>query len=304
MKEASHLAFYRTHLNLLNASFSLIDHEDAMVATVYKVTSSDGKTFILKVCNRKNDYLREVYFLNHFAGKVPVPQIAQVIEPIGDIHGAILMEYLPGALLNGEDLIDQLAFEIGACLAKIHLNRVGGYGDLIQTDQLSSDPRLPFTLKFHEGIEECRSHLQEHLTEQALEYYESHVDILKDSDGPCLIHRDFRPGNLIVHEGQLQGIIDWSSARAGFSEEDFCSLETGEWCISDANKKSFLSGYNSIREIPNYALVMPLLRLSKAIATIGFTVKRGTWNNRDGKIYRFYRHWLEHLLNGKTLRPW
>jgi len=141
VKEADHLAFYRTHLNLLGASFSLIDHEDAMVATVYKMTCSDGKTFILKVCERKNDYLREVYFLNYFANKVPVPRIAQMIEPAEDIHGAILMEYLPGELLNGEDLTHQLAFEIGACLAKIHLNRVEGYGDLIQTDQLSSDPQ-------------------------------------------------------------------------------------------------------------------------------------------------------------------
>ena len=301
MKEADPQVFYRKHLKLLDASFSLIEHEDAMVATAYKVVCPNGKMFILKECERKNDYLREVYFLNHFAGKVPVPRIAQMIEPAKDIHGAILMEYLPGALLKGKNLTDQLAFEIGACLAKIHLNRVGGYGDLIQTDQLSFDPQFPFTLKFHEGIEECKSHLPEHLIEQAIEYYERHVDILKSSDGPCIIHRDFRPGNLIVNKGKLQGIIDWSSARAGFAEEDFCSLEAGEWSISNLCKKSLSSGYSSIRKIPNYSKVMPLLLLSKAIATIGFTVKRGTWNNRDGNIYRFYRQQLENFLNGKTL---
>ena len=183
------------------------------------------------------------------------------------------MEYLPGALLNGEDLTDQLAYGSGSFLAKIHLNRVEGYGDLIQPDQLSSDPRAHFTFKFEEGIEECRPHLSGDLIEQALEYYERHVDTLTGADGPCIIHRDFRPGNLIVNEGKLQGIIDWSSARAGFAEEDFCSMEAGEW-NSDLYKKSFLSGYSSIRKIPNYTKVMPLLRLSKAISTIGFTVKR------------------------------
>jgi len=296
MKGADPQAFYRKYLNLLDANFLLIEHEDAMVAAVYKVTCADGKTFILKECDRKNDYLREVYFLKQFAGKLPVPRIVQIVEPEVGVHGAILMEYLPGALLKGEDLTDQLAYEIGACLAKIHLNRVEGYGDLIQTDQLSSDPRVHFTLKFHEGIEECRPHLPGHLIEQATEYYERHVDTLTRVDGPCIIHRDFRPGNLIVKEGKLQGVIDWSSARGGFAEEDFCSLEAGEWRINDANKKAFLSGYSSIRKIPNYAKVMPLLRLSKAIATIGFTVKRGTWNNKDGTIYRFYRHWFENFL--------
>ncbi len=40
-------------------------------------------------------------------------------------------------------------------------------------------------------------------------------------DGTCVVHRDYRPGNLIVHDGKLQGIIDWTGARTSFAEEDF-----------------------------------------------------------------------------------
>ena len=71
---------YRRKLNLPNAVFTHIDHEDATVATVFKI-SQEGKTdLILKVCSRKEDFLRESYFLNHFTGKVLVPKIIQLIE--------------------------------------------------------------------------------------------------------------------------------------------------------------------------------------------------------------------------------
>ncbi len=40
----------------------------------------------------------------------------------------------------------------------------------------------------------------------------------------------------------------------------------------------------------------PFLRLNKAIATIGFTVKQRTWYNRDSRIYQCNRQFLENLF--------
>ncbi len=54
---------------------------------------------------------------------------------------------------------EKLAYEIGGILAKIHATKTQGHGDLTQSNQLSVDPRIPFTLKFEEGINECKDHL-------------------------------------------------------------------------------------------------------------------------------------------------
>lgn len=289
------ITLYQKRLNLPNALFSRIDHEDAMVAIVYRITQPDGRQFILKICDRVNDYLREVYFLKLFADKLPVPRIMDVIQPDEDIHGAILMECLPGTLLQSKELTETLAYEIGRSLAQIHLNRLTGYGDPIQKG-LNSDPRIYYTLKFEEGLDECSNHLPLDLIEKCRLYYRSHVDLLMSVDGPCVVHRDFRPGNLIVNNGRLQGIIDWAGARANFAEEDFCSLEHGEWSNNINNKKSFLSGYASVRPVPDYNRILDFLRLNKAIATIGFTVKRETWNTSSAKLYQNNRLYLETLL--------
>lgn len=289
------ISTYQQLLDLQDATFSRIEHEDAMVAVVYKITQTDGKQFILKICDRVNDFLREVHFLKFFADKLLVPQIIQVVQPDEHIHGAILMEYLSGSLLQPKELTEPLAYEIGRYLAIIHLNRLPGYGDPLK-DNLSSDPRVNFRLKFEEGLNECKNQLPIRLVEKCRSYFESHLDLLMSVDGPCIVHRDFRPGNLIVHEGQVAGVIDWASTRASFAEEDFCSLEHGEWFINKGNKESFLAGYASIRKVPDYNSLIPFLRLNKAIATIGFTVKRGTFESINANLYKLNLRFLVTLF--------
>lgn len=289
---------YKQLLNLQSATFSLIDHEDAMVATVFKITKLDGEQFILKISERSNDYFREVLLLQQFAETLPVPKIIQLIKPTAEVHGAILMEYLPGTLLKAEELTESLAYEIGRCLAIIHLKRLSGYGDPIQNN-LAADPRSYFTLKFEEGLEECKLNLPTNLIDQCFDYYKANLHLLTTVDGPCVVHRDFRPGNILVHEGKLQGIIDWAGARASFAEEDLCTLKHGEWSNNPYSIKPFLAGYASIRPLPDYTRLVPFLRLNKAIATIGFTVKRGTWTNTSSRVYQYNRQFLENFFKEK-----
>ncbi len=291
------IPLYKERLNLQHAEFTFVDHDDAMVATVFKVTLENDKHLILKVCSRIGDYLREAYFLSHFTGKLPVPRIIQLIPPEANLHGAILMECLPGELLKTENLDDNLAHEIGSLLGRMHFERVKGYGDLTDPTSLSIDPRVPFTMKFEEGLEECVNHLSIALLEKCRRYYDQHIDALNSTDGPCVIHRDFRPGNIIIDQGKIQGIIDWSSARGGFAEEDFCPLEFGEWSNNPDYKNAFLAGYANVRKVPDYHHILPLLRLSRAIGAIGFTVKRDTWQGKGSKIYWFNRKHLESFFN-------
>lgn len=290
------ISTYQKEFNLQDATFTLIEHEEAIVALVYKVVQANGRQYILKICTRPNDYLCEVHFLKYFADKIPVPHLIDLNEPTSDRPGAILMECLPGDFLKTSELTNTLTFEIGSLLAKIHMNRVSGYGDLTQLHHLSADPSSYFTFKFEEGISECSYHLSKKVINECQHFYASNIQLLNSTDGPCITHRDFRPGNVLVNEQKIQGIIDWSSARGSFAEEDFGSLVLDEWSNDVHMKKAFLEGYASIRPVPDYRNVMPLLLLGKAIATIGFTVKTKTWNNKNANLYQRYLQLLESLL--------
>lgn len=293
------LNLYRERLHLEQAHFTLIDHEDAIVATVFQVATTDAKRFILKICSG-TEYFREVHFLTHFADKLPVPKIYGVVPPERGVQGAILMEYLPGELLAKNNLNQSLVYQIGSLLARLHLERAPGYGDLTNLNhELSSDPRIPFMQKLEEGLEECSAQIAHTLLDKCRKYSQQHLPLLLAVDGPCMIHRDFRPGNVIVDHGNLQGIIDWSSARGGFAEEDFCPLELGEWSDQVQLKNSFLQGYATIRKVPDYQHVMPLLRLSRSVATLGFTIKKGIWKSKSAKLYHFHLQFLESFLSSQ-----
>ena len=290
------ITYYQEKFGLQTASFSLIDHQDAIVATTYRVTQSNGKELILKISDKKRHYSSEFYFLKLLSNKLPIPHIVNTLPPKREIRGAILMEYLPGSLLKPSEMTTSLAHELGQSLARIHLSRFPGYGDPTQGQLITDDPKEHFTFKFEEGLEECKNHLPSHVLNASQCYYHSHLNLLSSVDGPCAVHRDFRPGNLIVHNGKLKGVIDWAGARVSFAEEDFCFIEHGDWLKK--YRDTFYLGYSSIRQLPHYLPLIPFLRLNKAIATIGFLVKRDTWETTDRHLYQFNRQILEDIVKG------
>ncbi len=292
------IRIYQERLDLKGAIFSRIEHSEAMVAKVYKIIDLKGEPFILKICSRQSDYDHEVYFLNYFSGVLPVPRIKKLVPPELEIglEGAILMEHFPGALLSDADLTPVLAHELGGLLAQIHLHCTPGYGDLTQVQALSRDPKIHFTLKFEEGLKECQAHLSKKILDQCARYYEAQVDLFELVDGPCIIHRDFRPANILVFDGKVQGLIDWSAGRGGFAQEDFCALENGEWALNLSTKHSFLEGYASFRKVPAYEEMMPLLSLNRAIALLGFTVREETWRRLHHRVYQMCRQFIEQFF--------
>lgn len=291
---------YREKLDLQIAHFELIEHEDAMVAPVYKILKESGEQFILKICTNRKHYLREQLYLNYFFGQIPVPKIIDFIDPENNIPGAILMEYINGSVIKITDFNATIAHQSGAILAKIHNNRTNGYGELIKSSKLDSNPVQSFALKFEEGLGECIGHLPNQLIEQIKSYFYQNINLLSLVDGPCVVHYDFRPGNIIVQNNKVLAIIDWSSSRSSFAEEDFCSFEHVEWLIDSNTKKEFLEGYASVRPIPNYSKVIPLLRISKAVTSIGFIIKQGIFNNNRNRWYQLNLNFLKAFFLNDT----
>lgn len=290
------LEVYKNKLGLQAATFMHINHHDTIIAEVYKVVSPEKKAFILKICPRIDDYHREIYFLRQLKGAIPIPQIISTVEPSSNYFGSILMEYMKGELLKDEDWSYELAFNIGVILAKLHNNRTNKYGDLTKPKTLVREANLYFNEKFQEELNECKGNLPDNLIEKCNTYLDKYQNFLGNVDGPCLVHRDFRPGNIIVCQGELQGIIDWASARSGFAEQDFCSLEYFQWDYHSKYKEILLEGYSSIRPIPNYQLILPLLQLGRALAVIGYTFKSKTWNNTNSSLYNLNRQFLINFL--------
>ena len=92
------MKLYREVFGLEDATFVRVDHRDAMLAVVYKVTVPSKKPLILKICPQDAHFHRELYFLNALSDTLPVPKVYQVMEPAEGRPGALLMECFEGVL--------------------------------------------------------------------------------------------------------------------------------------------------------------------------------------------------------------
>ena len=288
--------YYKKKFHLEDYEFELIDSKESMVSHVYKIKKQKDTHFILKICPREEDYHREKKFLAFFEDKIPVPGVIKTVEPSPDHFGALLLENLKGNSASFSFLSPSLLLSLGKTLAKIHSCSQKSYGDLTEPEKLVSDPKIPFANKFKEGLKECTNHLPHKMLDFLEIYLNKNLAKLNDSDGPCIIHRDFRPSNVIINGNEVKGIIDWSSARSSFAEDDFCPFEIGEWPLDKNQKQSFLDGYKSIRPLANYKEIMPLLCVHRALAVVGFTVKKETFKTVHSKPYTRNRKILEDLV--------
>jgi Ser/Thr protein kinase RdoA (MazF antagonist) len=243
-------------------------HEDAISSTVYKIDLQNRKTAILKICYSPDRYRRELYFLESLKTQFLVPSVFGKVEPSIELKGAILMECLSGDPLSESTLSSDMAFTMGHLLASLHLLGAKKYGDLSLGEGIPSDPIRELTLDFQESLVECKDILSASLLSQVEQYFATNLPLADRLDGPCIVHRDFKPGNIIAEKQKVLGVIDWENSRGSFAEEDFVRMDLLVWSHSEKSKQPFLEGYQSVRKLPNIEEMLPFLRIVRALGAI------------------------------------
>ncbi|MDF2652472.1 MAG: phosphotransferase, partial [Paenibacillus sp.] len=103
---------------------------------------------------------------------------------------------------------------------------------------------------------------------------------LPDPDGPCIVHMDFRPGNILVNGNEVAGIIDFESARGGSSEIDFTKVNRYIWEVNPRTKLPFIEGYQSIRPMLALERVLPFYDIYDAFSAVVWCKNRGIEKNQ------------------------
>jgi aminoglycoside phosphotransferase (APT) family kinase protein len=115
-------------------------------------------------------------------------------------------------------------------------------------------------------IAACRAHLdnlrEPHpVLEYGLRWCEQRVPATEES---TFVHRDFRTGNYLVHEGRVSGVLDWEFAATGNPLEDIGWICAKCWCFRHhqhsvggvASLDDFIPAYETAsgRSVPPEAL--------------------------------------------------
>ncbi len=161
------------------------------------------------------------------AAGVPAPAVVCVLQPDQGMGQGFIMQRIQGEALGRRVVGDaqlagareRLAWQCGQALARIHRTAPDGLPPL---------RRAPAAVELAHYEAQYRSHgLHKPVFELALHWLRSHAPA--EPPALCLVHGDFRNGNLMVGADGLRAVLDWELAHLGDPMEDLGWLCVNSW---------------------------------------------------------------------------
>ena len=172
-------------------------------------------------------------------GGVPVPELLDARRR-DDGMAFMVLEAIDGETIARKIQRDdeyaaarpRLVADVGHALAKIHALDPAGVGGLEATDQLAYYTDVLASLgQPHPVLELVHNWL---------------VDHRPTSERTCIVHGDFRLGNVIVGPDGLRAVIDWELAHLGDPMEDLGWLCVKAWRFGGVPPVAGLGGYDEL----------------------------------------------------------
>lgn len=259
------------------------DVPESHSSEVYKLTLACGENVYVKIPFNKEKLFREYQILEMLKGIIPVPEVLDIWYGNESITGALLLSAIQGTHCT-ENMDEKLSYQIGEYHAILHEVKAPGYGNYTADGFTLLDQnnwRLHIKSNFEKWKETCKEILDPELYERCSNQFDGFYSVLPDSDGPCIVHMDFRPGNIMVDGNKVAGIIDFESARSGSSEIDFTKINRYIWEVNPKTKSPYIDGYQSIRPMLNMDIILPFYNFYDAFSAVVWCKKRGIEKNHS-----------------------
>jgi aminoglycoside phosphotransferase (APT) family kinase protein len=230
---------------------------EASYNTAYRIGLTDGAGLVLKVApdpempglSYEHDLMRTETLFYRTAAALPVPQVvhADFTRQVIDTD-FLLMTELPGANWYAQrdalaDDHDRLRRDLGALVADLH--RITGTVFGYPHGETSSSWRTAF-LGMLEAVLGDAARWETPLpqsVEQIRRLALANAAVLDEVRTPVLVHFDLWPGNVLVHDGVVTGIVDGERAMWADPLAEMPSLALFGAIEEDA---AFLDGYGGI----------------------------------------------------------
>ncbi|WJY27534.1 MULTISPECIES: phosphotransferase family protein [Sporosarcina] len=257
-------------------SFDEVD--DSHSSTVYKCRLRTGEQVYLKIPYTKVKYDRELAAYKVLKDQVSIPDMLDFWPGDEECPGAFILSELKGRPLANTDS-PAVAFQVGVLHAAMHEVRPPADMELAGID--NEYPGWPDFVErqFTSFAEDVKELLDGTLYNQSMETFERMKRELPPPDGPCFLHMDFRPANIIVDGDRVSGVIDFESVRFGATEIDFTKLYRDFLSFDTSLYQSYQEGYTSVRPLMDLEAVLPFYQFTDAFNSIGWCARRGIEKN-------------------------
>jgi Ser/Thr protein kinase RdoA (MazF antagonist) len=212
--------------------------------------TSNSEPHELENCVRSFDFLKET--------QVPVP--TSFTDGVKDFESShyVIVEDLPGeAITKVTD--SSITERAGRYLALIHNSKSfekegwieweNGEPEVLGFEEGSLQARVKQLMQ--ERLEFCREYDMMWLAEIIEKFLQRHADKLPEDFKPVFVHHDFNPGNTLVENGEITGILDLDYAHSSHSHRDLAKAANKFW-LRGGDRGTLYKGYEKERELENF----------------------------------------------------
>lgn len=188
---------------------------ESFSSSVLSFIAGDGRHYVLKRHWARNKAEREAAALRALAAHPDVPALLATSEHEGTL--TLLIEGLDGTpWTDVAHTPDELLRHLGRSMALLHQPRAESFEGMDSWHAQLSGNADRYLASIGDG--------DRALAERAHEMLSRHLAEVPESEDPRLVHFDLRPGNVLVRDRRLVGIIDFESCRGGHPSMDFFKL--------------------------------------------------------------------------------
>ena len=203
---------------------------------------------------------------------VPVPKLLASGDASPDVLGTgfLVMERVEGETLARRILRDEpyaharsvLVEQMGTALARLHAADPGSVSSLVHVDTITKYRELIDSFDYPSPA-----------FEMAFRWLDENRPA---ASGDCIIHGDFRLGNVIVDGNGLAAVLDWELGRLGDPAEDLGWLCVRAWRFGGSGPVAGLSDYDVLLRAYKTAggvdISVETLRWWEAVGTLAWGV--------------------------------
>jgi aminoglycoside phosphotransferase (APT) family kinase protein len=253
--------------------------------------SAAGKDYILQMTSESEPHELEncIRSFEFLSGTVPVPEpVTGEVREHGGVHYTIV-EKVKGETLETGQEIDEAAGEI---LAKIHESR-----SFDRPGWIAWKNSEPFVQGFPDDslrgrIREVAEGWKEFFKEQEIEWLTDACDtvlenlhVVPDDFTPVLVHHDFNPGNIMVHEGDITAVLDFDYAHASHDVRDLAKA-ANKFHIRGGNREDLYRGYRNVRAPDKFDETIDFYLLETLLDEIGGMMDLDHIDREEAEEYR------------------
>jgi Ser/Thr protein kinase RdoA (MazF antagonist) len=257
------------------------------------LTLANHQRVVLKIPSSRTKLDRECIALKALEACLLVPNLLSSVEA-SDGTSAMVMELLPGRPLPLHAYGRVQFGQVGRALADLH---AAPYPDNLMVDASGWWDELYFQINTHLSF--CRE-------VDGLGEYERIGDIFnvissKRFNDVALgfTHFDFREGNILFHNRNITGIVDFESSRYGSTILDFAKFANNLQRTQPESFKDLLKGYEDKRNLPkSLPELLSFYILYQALSCVAWCIKN---KQTHREFYRQNRRDVEERL--KLLMP-